>query len=124
VLPRRRPDELATITPRYSRLALTSVLVIVLAGTTLAWQLLDSWSVFVTTDYGRLLLLKLVVLTVILGVAQLSKRWVQRRLDFAVVLRGDSATVRPFVYSVATETVLVVAVLVAASLLVTTNPGQ
>ncbi|GAB3884710.1 hypothetical protein GCM10029964_046150 [Kibdelosporangium lantanae] len=75
-----------------------------------------------TTGYGRLLLVKLALFAVVLGAAQLSKRWVSRRLDFAVVLRGDSATVRPFVYSVAVETVLVIAVLVAASLLVTANP--
>ncbi|MFC0110396.1 copper resistance D family protein [Kibdelosporangium aridum] len=124
VLPRRRPGELATVTPKYSRLAMISVTVIVLAGTVLALQLLPSLDVLVTTGYGRLLLIKLAVFAVILGAAQLSKRWVKRRLDFAVVLRGDSATVRPFVYSVAVETVLVVAVLVAASLLVTANPGR
>lgn len=122
LLPRRKPDELATVVPKYSRLALTSVVLIVLAGTALAWQLLGSPSLLLTTAYGRLLLVKLAVFAVILGVAQLSKRWVTRRLDFAVVLRGDSATVRPFVYSVAAETVLVIAVLVAASLLVTANP--
>jgi copper transport protein len=124
VLPRRRPEELATVTPRYSRLAMVSVIVIVLAGTTLALQLVTSPSVLVSTEYGRLLLIKLAVFAAILGVAQLSKRWVKRRLDFAVVLRGDKATVRPFVYSVAAETVLVIAVLVAASLLVTANPGR
>lgn len=124
VLPRRRPDELAAVTPKYSRLAMISVIVIVLAGTVLALQLLPSLDVLLTTGYGRLLLIKLAVFAVILGAAQLSKRWVKRRLDFAVVLRGDSATVRPFVYSVAAETVLVVAVLVAASLLVTANPGR
>lgn len=124
VLPRRQPEELATVTPRYSRLAMVSVIVIVLAGTTLALQLITSPSVLVSTGYGRLLLIKLAVFAVILGVAQLSKRWVKRRLDFAVVLRGDKAAVRPFVYSVAAETVLVIAVLVAASLLVTANPGR
>jgi copper transport protein len=124
VLPRRRAEELATVTPKYSRLAMLSVIIIAAAGTTLAVQLLPSPSVLLSTNYGRLLLLKLAIFAVILGVAQLSKRWVKRRLDFAVVLRGNSATVRPFVYSVAVETVLVVAVLVAASLLVTANPGR
>jgi copper transport protein len=122
VLPRRRPEELASVVPKYSRLALSSVVVIVLAGTALAWQLVGTPDVLFTTGYGRLLLVKLAIFAVVLGAAQLSKRWVNRRLDFAVVLRGDSATVRPFVYSVAVETVLVVAVLVAASLLVTANP--
>jgi len=122
VLPRRRPAELASVVPKYSRLALTSVVLVVLGGTALAWQLVGTPDVLFTTGYGRLLLVKLAIFAVILGAAQLSKRWVTRRLDFAVVLRGDSATVRPFVYSVAVETVLVIAVLVAASLLVTANP--
>jgi copper transport protein len=48
---------------------------------------------------------------------------VTRRLAFAVVLRGHGPTVRPFVYSVVFETVLVVVVLLAASYLVAASPG-
>nr|WP_091515654.1 CopD family protein [Amycolatopsis sacchari] len=124
VLVRRRPDELAAVVPRYSVLAMGSVLVIVCAGVVLAWQTLGSLGKLVSTGYGRTLLFKIVVLAGILLVAQGSRRWVNRRLDFAVVLRGDSATVRPFVYSVAVETVLVIAVVVAAALLVTASPGR
>ena len=39
-------------------------------------------------------------------------------------LRGDAATVRPFVYSIAAETAIILAVLVATSLLVTSDPGR
>jgi putative copper export protein len=77
-----------------------------------------------TTDYGRLLLVKLAIFALVLVIAQASRSWVAHRLDFAVVLRGDAATVRPFVYSVAAETTLVVFVIVAASLLVTASPGR
>jgi hypothetical protein len=38
--------------------------------------------------------------------------------------QAEAATVRPFVYSVAAETGLVLAVLAATSLLVTSTPGR
>jgi copper transport protein len=124
VLPRRQPEELARVVPRYSRLALVSVGTVVVAGVVLAWQSLGSVDALLRTDYGRILLIKVGVLAVVLAAAQASKTWVGRRLDFAVVLRGDARTVRPFVYSVTAETVLVVFVLLAASVLVTASPGR
>lgn len=124
VLPRRRPDELGVVVPRYSRLAMVSVGMIVAGGLVLAWQVLGSVGAVLTTDHGRLLLVKLAIFALVLVIAQASRGWVAHRLDFAVVLRGDAATVRPFVYSVAAETTLVVLVLIAASLLVTASPGR
>jgi copper transport protein len=124
VLPRRRPDELAHVVPRYSRLALVSVGTVVLAGAVLAWHALGSVDALLHTDYGHILLVKTGVFAVVLAAAQASKSWVGRRLDFAVVLRGDARTIRPFVYSVTAETVLVVFVLLAASVLVTASPGR
>jgi copper transport protein len=124
VLPRRRPAELAAVVPRYSRLAQMSVLLVVAAGVVLAWQVVGSVHALLASDYGHLLLLKIGLLCVVLLAAVASKRWVDRRLDFAVALRGDAATVRPFVYSVTAETTLVVLVLAAASFLVTASPGR
>lgn len=123
VLPRRRVEELATVVPRYSRLASAAVLSIVLGGTVLGWQLVGSVGALSDTDYGRLLLIKIVAFAVVLLAAWYSRNWVTRRLDFAVVLRGRGATLRPFVYSVVVETVIVVFVLLAASFLVTASPG-
>ncbi|HEX6361046.1 copper resistance D family protein [Actinophytocola sp.] len=124
LLPRRRPEELAAVVPRYSRLAMVSVALIVTGGLVLTWQLVGSVGALFATDYGRLLLVKVAIFALVLVIAQASRSWVAHRLDFAVVLRGDAATVRPFVYSVAAETTLVVFVLVAASLLVTASPGR
>ena len=124
VLPRRLPEELGTVVPRYSRLAMISVGLIVTAGVALALQVLGSAGAVLHTGYGRLLLTKVGLVAVVLLVAQASRSWIAHRLDFAVVLRGDAATVRPFVHSVAAETVLVVFVLMAASFLVTASPGR
>lgn len=124
VLPRRRVGELAQVVPGYSRLAAVSVAGIVAAGLVLAWQIVGSYDALLHTSYGQLLLLKTGVLGVVLLAALASRQWVRTRLDLAVLLRGDAATVRPFGYSVAAETGLVLVVLAVTSLLVTANPGQ
>jgi copper transport protein len=124
VLPRLRPDELSSVVSRYSTLAGVSVAAIVAAGAVLTWQVVGSFGALVDTGYGRLLLLKLAVLAAVLLIAQRSRGWVKTRLDIAVLLRGDRATVRPFVHSVAAETGLVLVVLAATSLLVTSAPGR
>lgn len=124
VLPRRRAGELAEVVPGYSRLAAVSVATIVSAGLVLAWQVVGSYDGLLHTSYGQLLLVKTAVLAAVLLIAQSSRRWVRTRLDLAVLLRGDAATVRPFGYSVAAETGLVLVVLAVTSLLVTANPGR
>ncbi|MBT2674662.1 copper resistance protein CopC/CopD [Streptomyces sp. ISL-14] len=124
VLPRRRPGELAAVVPGYSRLAAVSVAGIVAAGLVLAWQVVGSYDALLHTSYGHVLLAKTAVLGAVLPIALASRQWVRTRLDLAVLLRGDAATVRPFGYSVAAETGLVLVVLAVTSLLVTTNPGQ
>jgi copper transport protein len=124
VLRRHRAPELAAVVPRYSMLALCSVLAIASSGLVLAWQLIGSVSGVLTTSYGHLLLAKLAVFALVLGAAQRSKQWVRARLDLAVLLRGDAATVRPFLYSVAIETALLCLVLLAATFLVTAAPGR
>ncbi len=124
VLPRRRPQELAVAVARYSNLALVSMLAIIGAGTLMAWQLVGSVHALLHTSYGHTLLLKLALVAAVLALAQRGKAWVRHRLDVAVLLDGDRATVRPLVYSVAAEAGLALAVLAAASVLVASSPGR
>ncbi|MFL6116478.1 MAG: copper resistance D family protein, partial [Catenulispora sp.] len=124
VLPRRRPEELSVVVARYSNLALVSVTTIIAAGVVLAWHLVGSFHALFGTSYGHLLLIKVGIVTAVLMLAQHSKSWVRHRLDIAVLLDGDRATVRPFLYSVAAETGLAMAILIAAGVLVTSSPGR
>ncbi|MET7692014.1 copper resistance protein CopC [Streptomyces sp. NPDC005483] len=124
VLPRRRVTELAEVVPGYARLAAVSVTGIVGAGLVLAWQVVGSYGALLHTSYGHLLLVKTAVLGCVLVAAYASRQWVRTRLDLAVLLRGDAATVRPFGYSVAAETGLALVVLAVTSLLVTADPGR
>jgi len=124
VLPRRDADELASVLPRFSIVALASVAAVVLGGAFMSWQLVGSVHSATSTHYGHLLLLKLGAVGGVLVAASRSKAWVGRRLDHAMVLRGDRITLRPLVLSVGTEVVLAVAALTLASVLVNTPPGH
>jgi copper transport protein len=117
VLPARDRDVLAAVLPRYSRLAMISVAVLAVAGTVLAWRLVGSVNALLNTEYGQLLLAKLVLFAVLLLLGFASKTWVDRRLRVA-------ATTRALALSVTAEAVLAVLVLGVAAFLVTTGPGR
>lgn len=132
VLPRRRPDELAAVVPRFSTVAKGAVGTTVVAGIALWWVVVGGIDATFDTHYGRVLLLKLGVLGAVLAAAWSSKRWVDRRLPLTPAGAaspdggGDdpaAASIRPFVVSVAMEVVLAVVLLGVASVLVSTNPG-
>jgi len=124
VLPRRDPVELEQVVPRYSSLAMACTTVIVASGTVLAWRMLGGLGELTSTTWGHLLLLKVGLLAGVLAVAYASKTWVAHRLDFAVILRGEAAVVRPFVASVAAETAIVIAVVCIAGFLTTADVGR
>jgi copper transport protein len=131
VLPRRRPAELGSVLPRYSMLALGCVGAVVATGALMAWGLVADVHDLTSTTYGHILLVKFAVLLLVLAAAFGSKTWVEHRLDFVVLLRGEgsiraSATglVRPVVLSVLAETGLLAGVLIVASFLVTADPGR
>jgi copper transport protein len=83
----------------------------------LALRLVGSVNALLHTEYGHLLLAKLVLFAVLLLLGLASKTWVDRRLHVA-------ATTRAFAVSVTAEAVLAVGVLGVAAFLVTTGPGR
>lgn len=68
----------ASAVRRFSRLAFISVVVLAVTGTYQSWRQLGSWSAFTSTDYGRLLLWKVVAVAALVGVAWYSRRWTNR----------------------------------------------
>lgn len=90
VLSRRDPNELARVVPRYSKLAMVTMVFIVAGDTVLAVQTVGSVDRLFNSSYGQLLLIKLSLIALVLLIAQSSRGWIARRLDFAVVLRGDA----------------------------------
>src|SRR5262249_18700649 len=79
VLRRKHLDELREIVPRYSRLALGAICVIVASGAFQAWRQLGSLSNLRDTDYGKLLAAKLIAFGALIITAAFSREIVNRR---------------------------------------------
>ncbi|MGW4211628.1 copper resistance CopC/CopD family protein [Lentzea sp. NPDC004789] len=87
----RSADALAmrVAVPRFSQVALVSVLVLVATGVFQSWRLVGSPSALVGTSYGRVLLGKVAVAAVLLALGALARRWVQRHYGYPVVSPAD-----------------------------------
>ena len=72
--------ELAAALPRYSRLAAGSVAALVVTGIVQSVREVGSPEALVATTYGWVLVAKLVLVLALLGVAGVSRVWVQQRL--------------------------------------------
>ncbi|MCT2589333.1 copper resistance protein CopC [Streptomyces sp. N2-109] len=81
-LHRGTPPSVAA-TRRFSQLAFTSVIVLVGTGLYQSWRQVGSWSALTGTDYGVLLLLKLGLISLLLGIAWFSRRWTARLVGSA-----------------------------------------
>jgi copper transport protein len=80
VLPRREPDELRETLPVFSRVAFTSVIVLAVTGTYAAWRGVGSWKALVDTEYGLLVVGKIVLFCGLVALGNLSRRVIQQRV--------------------------------------------
>jgi len=78
--PASRADDLAAVMPRFSQLAFSCVTALVLTGTYLAWREVGSLAALWSTEYGRVLLVKLTGVLALVALGNLGRRWVQRHL--------------------------------------------
>jgi copper transport protein len=137
LLPTRRTGELAGALPRFSRIALGAVGVIVVTGTYQSWREVGTIPALWSTGYGRLLLAKIGCFLLLIGVAYLSRAAVRRRylvpVAHALSTRDDVvATERSeedrmlhrLRLSVGLEVTIAAAVLALASVLVSTAPAR
>lgn len=123
VLPRARLEDIEKVVPRFSRVALIAVATIVTSGLLLLWNVSRGIDGFWSTHYSHVLIIKLSLFSLVILAAMKSKRWVETTLAEVVSTHRRTA-VRSFAVSVAAETVLVIATLAAASVLVTSSPGR
>lgn len=75
--------------PRFSKVALTSVLVLVVTGVFQSWRLVGTPSALIGTSYGRVLLGKIALTVVLLAFGAAARRWVQRHYGVPVVTPAD-----------------------------------
>jgi copper transport protein len=140
LLPGRAVAELRDAVPRWSRIALGCVIVLVATGAFQSWrQVSFDLGALRSTDFGRILIVKLVLFAVILVLAALSREVVLRvwgppagtagRVPVvaggADDVRDDDATeLRRLRTSVWGEVAIAVAVLIATALLVNAPPAK
>jgi copper transport protein len=79
VLVRTDPEELRDGINRFSALGLGSVVALVLTGAFQAWRQVGSFSALRDTEYGKLLIVKLVVFSALIVAASFSREIVNRR---------------------------------------------
>lgn len=84
---------------RFSTVAFVSVVVLAATGLYQSWRQVGSWSALTGTTYGQLLMLKVGLVTVMVGVAWISRRWTAQLAEVAeteeatMVTEADGATV-------------------------------
>jgi copper transport protein len=112
VLPRRRPEEVRVVLPRFSGLAFTAVTAVCVAGAVMMTRVVPRLSTLPRTGYGRVLLVKLGFVALLLLAAQQARTFTERRL----VRRSEQ--LRPLVGAVGLELVLAVLILSSTAVLV------
>jgi copper transport protein len=107
--------------PRFSRLAVVSVAVLIVAGTLNAYEQVGAWRGFWDTTYGLVLLAKIVLVLPVLALGAFNNRFAVPRLRSDVASAGEK---RRFLRMVGAELALVVAVLALTSVLVAEPPAK
>jgi copper transport protein len=83
VMPRKDPEELRSVLVRFSGLALGAVVLLVVTGGFQAWRQIGSIDALKNTDYGRLLIIKVVVFAALIIAAAFSREVVNRQFRYA-----------------------------------------
>ncbi|MBB4982483.1 copper resistance CopC/CopD family protein [Streptomyces nymphaeiformis] len=77
----RAPSVERSAVERFSKVAFGSVAVLAATGLYQSWRQVGSWSALTGTRYGQLLLVKIGLMTVLIGIAWISRRWTRRLAD-------------------------------------------
>ncbi len=105
----RPADGLLPVLNRFSRIAMPVVGVLVLSGLTLAVVQLQSFGALIETKYGIILSIKLVLVTMLLGLAALN------RFRLTPALTAHALNARPLWRSILAEALVVAAILLVVA---------
>ncbi|MER5599951.1 copper resistance protein CopC [Streptomyces sp. NPDC002265] len=83
--------DLAAVLPRFSRLAFTAVVALVVTGTCQAWREVGSAGHLLDTGYGRLLLVKSAGVAALVVLGGVARRWVHRHTGHPAPLPAPTA---------------------------------
>jgi putative copper resistance protein D len=111
-----------TVTQRFSILGIVSVATLVASGTANAWFLVGSVKALTGTEYGRVLMIKLVLFLAMLGIAAINRNVLTPRLA-APSADGGKTALRKLIRHCVYEIVLGFAVISVAGWLGTLHPA-
>jgi copper resistance protein D len=114
------PAALAAAARRFGRIAAVVVALLIFAGASLLWQLLESETAWWTSNYGRTVILKLGLVACLLALAAYNKWRLTPRL-----LQGDTLAALSLVSSIKAEMLIGGLILIATATLTTLyGPGS
>jgi copper transport protein len=111
----------AAIVPRFSVLAVVSVVVLIVAGVVNGYLQVRAWSGLWETTYGRLLLAKIAIVLPLLALGAYNNRYAVPRLRKQVASPGEQ---RRFLRTVGVELALFCVVIGVTAVLVTEPPAK
>lgn len=110
-----------TAVPRFSRVAVIAVGVVIAGGIVNAYEQVRSWSALWETTYGRLVLAKIALLLPLLGLGALNNRYAVPRLRAAI---ASAAEQRRFLRVVGAELALMTSIIAVTAVLVSAPPAR
>jgi putative copper resistance protein D len=123
-IPPMRGAELAQdVARRFSMLGMLGVAVLVLSGIVNAWILVGSFHALLVTEYGKILILKLVIFAFMLAFAAVNRLWLTPRLALPAATMGHSDALRQLARNSTIEFALGLAIFAVVGLLGTLHPA-
>ncbi len=126
LVPRQNLDALHTVLPRFSQVAIASVITLVVSGILHALAIAGSLHALATTAYGQALLVKVAVFGAMLLLGNVGRRYASRlghRPVSSLDASAPEASITAFAVAVGAEFALALGVLVATASLVHFAPG-
>ena len=108
---------------RFSTLGIVSVITLMITGIVNAWILVGSFHALVTSGYGRLLMLKVMVFAVMLVFAAANRFWLTPRLDLSSANEAPLAALRQLTRNSIIEIALGITIFAIVGMLGTLHPA-
>jgi copper resistance protein D len=108
---------------RFSTLGIISVAILILSGIVNAWILVGSFHALLVTEYGQILILKIVIFASMLGFAAVNRVWLTPRLALPSGDAGQSEALRQLKRNTAIEIALGFTIFVVVGMLGTQHPA-
>lgn len=108
---------------RFSTLGMLSVAILVLSGVVNAWILVGSVRALVVTEYGQLLILKVVIFTFMLAFAAINRFWLTPRLAVVSGSAGQLEALRRLKRNSLIEIALGLVIFIVVGMLGTQHPA-